>query len=370
MTNREKVLVAAFLVLVAFTPAIVHSVGSLSIPNTIGAQSGPNIAASLLDANWSAIASYVNAREVALGDLSSRPAAGTSGRWYCATDAGQIPSCAVDDGASWRQVSTATPTGTNLVQNLVGTPGDSGGANLLTQYSVTSTLVQLRDPSTGGIVLARASSTLTNNTATAGPAANGRDRSTAFSDGNRFIHLYYITGPGQALATLSSTCSTTNVGGGSCSVNGGPTLPTGYSHWAYIGAVQWGTTGFTPTEIRGKEACYRFATEVLANGVATTPTAVSLASTIASNALGTQLWGLIDATAAVTAGASISTTNLMGSSPFMMLGSETTGGGSMHQQMGAFWIPNVSQQIFYSVTNASAYLKLRVQCGRYPNGGE
>src|SRR5712691_1312124 len=70
--------------LVLLLPSTARSVGNLTIPNTIAAQSGPNLAASLLDQNWSTIASYVNARELTIGTLGARPAASTSGRLYVA----------------------------------------------------------------------------------------------------------------------------------------------------------------------------------------------------------------------------------------------------------------------------------------------
>ena len=372
MRFREKVLGAALLVTLAlcltlvFRPEPANTTGTLSIPNVIGAQAGPNIAASLFDTNWNTIRDYVNNREITFGALSARPAAGTSGRYYFANDTGQIGAFYGDNGTSWEQLATATPAGTNLIRGLSGAPG----ASPLTQYAVTAEMVQLRNPQTHGILLYRASTSITNNAATAGPAANGRDRANAFSDGNRFIHLYYIGGAGQALATLSSTCSSANVGGGDCSIYGGPTLPTGYTHWAYIGAVQWGALGFTPTDVRGARSCYRFATSTLYNGSATALTAVSTASVAAANALGIQFGAILDGNTAVTGGASISTTNAMGSSPFMTMSVEATGGNQTHQTSDSFWIPLVSNQIYYQVTNANLFLKLLAQCVTYPNGGE
>lgn len=77
--------------------------GTLAIPHTFQTQSG-NVPASQLDTNYSTIASYVNAREVTVGLIGARPAAGTAGRYYFATDVSG-GTFYVDDGASWNQVA-------------------------------------------------------------------------------------------------------------------------------------------------------------------------------------------------------------------------------------------------------------------------
>src|SRR5216684_7174701 len=58
--------------------------GSLAIP-TVFAGHSPQ-AVSTLDTDLTTIANYVNVREVTLGALSARPAAGNPGAWFVATD--------------------------------------------------------------------------------------------------------------------------------------------------------------------------------------------------------------------------------------------------------------------------------------------
>jgi hypothetical protein len=60
----------------------------------------------------------------------------------------------------------------------------------------------------------------------AGPVVNGRDQAGAFS-ASSWVHFYAIDGASQTLATLASAVAPPT----------GPTLPTGYTHWAYLGAV-------------------------------------------------------------------------------------------------------------------------------------
>ena len=373
MTRRERLLLALLLLMTALAmparwfPSVVTSVeavGSLAIPNTIGAQSGPTLAASLLDANWSAIATYVNAREISFGLCSARPAAGTAGRWYFCNDPDTPGLLAADTGTAWQQVGFATESGVNLVRNLVGTPGDSAGANTLTQYSVLADLVTLRNPQSGIVYTMRATSTLTNNTATAGPAANGRDRATGFSDSDRFIHLYYITN-GSTVATLSSTCSTTNFGAGQCSIYGGPTLPTGYHSWAYVGAIPWGGT-FLLSRIRGPEVCYQRASRVLTNGNAIVETAVALASVVSANAQMIQMRGQLDTGGGAAGSADV---RYISNNTFTSLEVINTGGGVTTVDTQAFWIPNEAQSVIYILSNGANALDLDVLCYRVPNGG-
>src|SRR5207245_9790319 len=86
-----KKLIAVLIVLnaLAWSFALIprgESTGSLSIPNTISAQPAGNLAASLLDANWTAGKDYINNRQVTIGTFAARPAPQYDGRYYLATD--------------------------------------------------------------------------------------------------------------------------------------------------------------------------------------------------------------------------------------------------------------------------------------------
>jgi len=122
-------------------------------------------------------------------------------------------------------------------QNNTGTPD--------TQFDMSADLVQLWNPSNHAITIRTATGTLTNNISTAGPAANGRDQAGAFS-AESWLHFYFIWN-GTTLATISSTTAPPT----------GPTLPTGYTHWAYAGAIRLnGSSALIRTRMRGARCWY------------------------------------------------------------------------------------------------------------------
>src|ERR1044072_4542741 len=85
-----------------------------------------------------------------------------------------------------------------------------------TQFDLNADIVVLRG-SDGNSVVRVAPGSITNNVSTAGPAANGRDQSGAFS-ASSWVHFYWIWN-GTTIATISSTATQAT----------GPTLPSGYT---------------------------------------------------------------------------------------------------------------------------------------------
>lgn len=162
---------------------------------------------------------------------------------------------------------------------LLGLVGANNVTTPNTQYDLSADLVALRNPSDGSFVARTNTGTLTNNTATAGPAANGRDQAGAFG-ASSWIHFYFIWN-GTTLATVSSLTAPPT----------GPTLPTGYTHWAYAGAVRYNATPvLLPTIFRGSLAALVVddggENRVLAAfGTSTTLATVACASVIPPNAL-------------------------------------------------------------------------------------
>lgn len=88
--------------------------GTLNVPNTFATQTG-NVPASQLDDNNSTIETYVNNREVAIGLLAARPAAGTRGQWFFATDVNGGTLYA-DTGSAWQTLTpgVTVPSGSSL----------------------------------------------------------------------------------------------------------------------------------------------------------------------------------------------------------------------------------------------------------------
>lgn len=143
-----------------------------------------------------------------------------------------------------------------------------------TSVDITADLVQLRNPGNGQITVQPASSVITNNTSTAGPIANGRDQVTAFGP-NSFIHFYYIWN-GSTLATLSSLNPP----------SAGPSLPSGYTFWCYVGAYPFGgSSQLIAGRIRKSEFSYNsFITASTGTASANVQTVVSLNNLVPVNA--------------------------------------------------------------------------------------
>jgi len=175
------------------------------------------------------------------------------------------------DSAPVPPATVATVVGSYGVRNLVGA---NNAASPNTKFDYSADLVVLRNTSDGSIVVRTNTTTLTNDTGLAGITANGRDQAGAFS-ASSWIHFYFIWN-GTTLATLSSTVAPFT----------GPTLPTGYSHWAYVGAVRYNATPLlVKTYVEGAYGLYDAEQLILSAGVATSFTAVDLATLVPPNAL-------------------------------------------------------------------------------------
>lgn len=204
------------------------------------------------------------------GEFSVQPAASATNRTVTLPD------------ASTTLVGTdATQTLTNktLTEPVINSGSYAGAQQFrrLSAYPQTSTTytiiaqeVVTVNPSTGATRRVTGVSLASSNIAGAqgGSVANGRDQSATLSAG--IIFAYVITGAGQTTACLFS---------GSESA---PTLPSGYTEWAIVGAVRWGGSTF--------DIAYRYigtrcfidggGVSVLTAGAATTETAISLAGYI------------------------------------------------------------------------------------------
>lgn len=116
------------------------------------------------------------------------------------------------------------------------TSGDYSRVSRLYALNNLSTPTRVMDMSAVAVVLRDANNktvtrtnvgTLSCNINTAGPAANGRDQAAAFSASST-VHFYFIWNPATStIATIASLVAPPV----------GPTLPTGYTHWAYALSV-------------------------------------------------------------------------------------------------------------------------------------
>ena len=365
MTSRRWFALAGVLALLvggALGPRLVWGTGSMTIPNTLANLAAGNQPLSVIDANFTAVANYVNTRELTIDVLSARPSASVSGRYFFANDTAGGTLYA-DTGSTWTQIAgSVTPTtGTYGIRNL-----RAGNASL-TVVNASATLVNLRNPSDSSVVARTATATLSNNTLTAGPAANGRDQSAQFA-ASSWIHVYYIWN-GTTLATLSSLCSPTDANA-ACSSVFGPNFPTGYTHWAYIGAWYYTSSSqYLLGDQRGASFFYRDAQVNLSSGAAVAETALNIATLVAPNSLRVRAAMQFGAVAG-----SIVTDNarlrLIASANYftMYLTSTTTDSNNT----ASVEFPNVGQQYFYVVntTGTAPRLSVDIQGFTVPNGAE
>ena len=335
--------------------------GSLTIPNTFATQSG-NVPASELDDDYSAIADYVNAREIVSGTFTSRPAAGVAGRYYFANDVNG-GTLYLDTGSTWLQLAAAVnSSGGYRVTGLVGA-NNSGTPNTL--YDLVANQVVLWNPTDGGTVTRTDTGTLTNTVTTAGPAANGRDQAGAFSTSS-WVHFYFIWN-GTTLATLSSATAPPT----------GPTPPSGYGYWAYAGAVRFnGSSQLIPTRMRGSWMTYETLLNALSNGTATTETAVSISGLIPPNTLQWkgQMWNTgVQADGAGSVNALHVLRYISGVTILQIRSSATllTANAGAYSLSTGFLMPNQAQNFYYlhAITAGSLpFMSVDVQGYQIPNG--
>ena len=144
----------------------------------------------------------------------------------------------------------------------------NNAATPTTQFDLQADWVTLRSTD-HGLAVVNAQTAVTNNILTAGVTANGRDQAGAFS-ANSWVYFYWIY-DGTTLASVSSVAAP----------DVGPTLPTGYTHWAYCGAVRAAAAAsLRTTYFRGSWAYLTQRVSLLSAGVAAVETSIGLASVV------------------------------------------------------------------------------------------
>jgi hypothetical protein len=153
-----------------------------------------------------------------------------------------------------------------------GLMGNVNAATPLTSFDLSAEAVVLRN-ATGGVVLRTSTGTLSCSISTAGPVAGGRDQAAAFA-GNSWVHLYFIWN-GTTLSLVASNSASA------------PTLPAGYTHWAYATALRWNaSSNIIPGFVRGRRFIYDAGTaaRIINGGAATSFTALNCSAYVPPNA--------------------------------------------------------------------------------------
>jgi hypothetical protein len=170
------------------------------------------------------------------------------------------------NGSAWKTVGRKPPS-------LCAARGVVGVRASATTYQFTSAReVKLWNPTSKTIEhVATSVGSLTLNAGTAGPAANGRDQADAFSAGT-WLYAYYIWNGTAVATTLSSTAPPT-----------GPTLPSGYTSWAFICALRWnGSSNFLDTYVRGDRVIHKAMADATLLSGGTSTSFADLSATLAT----------------------------------------------------------------------------------------
>lgn len=234
-----------------------------------------------------------------------------------------------------------------------------------TKYDIGADVVVLRNPTTGATYTKVGPATLTCDTAAAGPVANGRDIAGAFSAAT-MLHFYYIWN-GQTLATMVSSTSPTT----------GPALVSGYTHWAYVGGLEYdGSSHLLASRMKGSQTFFSARQTATTSANSTSEAAIGLTGLVPANAETIKLLTSLNVTIGSAAGSGTLTIRYVGGSDYVVLTQGITVGANAanQQQQAVFDIPNVGQQVLYTVvpsgSGVSTTADIYVLGYSMPNGGE
>src|SRR5207245_5878440 len=214
---------AVLLALLILAPATSRAVGTASVPNNIAAQSGPNLAASLLDQNWASLVNYIKAREATIGTLGARPAASTSGRWFIASDVNG-GTAYLDNGSSWVQVAPGVTS--CLAETRTGLTLSNGGTNPSTTIGIAVGAASSDDTAITSRVLISLSSAFTKTTAAWSAGTGNGCLDAGAVAASTWYSVFAIYRSDTAVADVLCSTSAT-----------APVLPASYTNKRRIGSV-------------------------------------------------------------------------------------------------------------------------------------
>ena len=235
--------------------------------------------------------------------------------------------------AQWAYPAAAVLPG---VRNLNGTITSSQTATFTADQYLLQTTAK-----TGCFVL-NSTDLITVNLGTAGPTANGRDQAGAFA--STYVHFYAIsTGAySTAIAGLVSTNPPPV----------GPTLPVGYSAWAYLCASPYSSASTEITKpqiVRGNTVMFSSINIALNLGNSATTATVDLSSDLPKNASNVLVNFEILTTDA--SANNVTQVYITSSVSFNQINCGAANGGALGVANRTLTIPNINQRLFYSINS-------------------
>lgn len=168
-----------------------------------------------------------------------------------------------------------------------GLRGTNNAGTPLTQYDISWDQVSVQDAG-GYVVNLGPQGPYTLNISAAGPVVNGRDQAGAFAASSQ-MHVFAIYNPATGVkGVIASTAGT---------LQGGPTLPAGFTHWAYLTTLMLdGASQFYVTYLRGSRVYYQSEKDVAGAFNATVRTTLSTSAYLpgVASSFGVSGWGRIN----------------------------------------------------------------------------
>jgi len=269
---------------------------------------------------------------------------------------------------TYNQLLTAIRATTADSARVVGLVAQNNATTPNTQFDFSALSVTVRNPTTGATSVTQNSGTITNNILNAGPAANGRDQAGVFG-ASQWLRFYYIWNPTTStLATISS----------SAAPGVGPALPSGFTSWAYIGSVYYGSgSTLAQGNIRGARWQYSSSNSALNAGTSTGLVAVPIPTLVPPEAGWFEIFfqQLIVTAAASGGGYSVNCQITTQTNSIFNIGFSGVGTPSnAYSQSGpSKQITNFNQSFAYAITaglGVAASVTIYVTGYSIPNGGE
>jgi hypothetical protein len=249
---------------------------------------------------------------------------------------------------------------------VVGLIGGNDATTPSTIYDVSFASVSMREPATG-VVYTVVNGAFNVNAATAGPVINGRDQSAVFA-ASQWLRLFAIYNPTTAAtAGIFSLASATT----------GPALPSGYTSWAYLGSIYWGSgSTLALGNMRGARFMYSTSIAAISSGTATSLTAVPIPTLVPPECGWFELffWSL-NLTATGSASYSINCSITTQTSSIFNIGASSYSATPVIQGLSgpSKQITNFGQSFAYNITasgGTGGSVSVYVSGYSLPNGGE